>query len=215
MRRWIEGRALPYRRRRWALASMLGTAETDLWPELRTAQPRTVEVVAVYPHLGTVPQDVWLNLYGLAEHAIDIIDADGPFVVCDDTVVTTLADRARAGADVRICITSRGLVERTVEPRMSLPAVDADPALKRYAPLRDNDHVQVRLYRGALYSFIYRADDQLLVAQRAYRVPAAEVPVLHLRWADGGDMFPAYVESFERTWAEACPVNWPGGIPGN
>lgn len=37
VRRWAEGRALPYRRHRWALATMLDTAETDLWPELRSA----------------------------------------------------------------------------------------------------------------------------------------------------------------------------------
>jgi hypothetical protein len=56
-----------------------------------------------------------------------------------------------------------------------------------------------------LYSLIYRADDQLLVAQRAYGVRAGEAPVLLLQRTDGGEMFTTYVESFERTWAEARP----------
>ena len=104
VRRWIEGRALPYRRHRWALATMLDTAETDLWPELRSAQPRPAEVVAVYPHLGTVPRDVWLRLFGSAKRNISLLDHLESPLARDGRIIAVLAERARAGATIRICL---------------------------------------------------------------------------------------------------------------
>src|SRR5215472_16378944 len=74
VRRWLEDRALPYRRHRWALAALLDTVETDLWPQLRSAQPRADEVVAVYPHLSTMPRDVWHHLFRWAEREISFLD---------------------------------------------------------------------------------------------------------------------------------------------
>jgi hypothetical protein len=65
--------------------------------------------------------------------------------------------------------------------------------------------VEIRLHQGVAYSFIYRADDQLLAVQRAYGVSAGQAPVLHLKRTPGGDMFTTYVESFERTWNDARP----------
>jgi transcriptional regulator with XRE-family HTH domain len=188
VRRWIEGRALPYRRHRWALAALLAIAETDLWPQLRSSQPRIEEVVAVYPHLGTVPREVWLGLYGLAEQSISILDADRPSRALDREVVTLLGERAQAGVTIRLCLADPGIMHS---------------ALDRYAPLRDSNEVEIRLFQGALYSLIYRADGQLLAAQNAYAIPAAEVPVLHLQQTDGDAMFATYVQSFERIWADA------------
>jgi transcriptional regulator with XRE-family HTH domain len=215
VRRWIEGRALPYRRHRWALAALLGTAETELWPQLRSIQPRPQEVVAVYPHLGTVAQEVWLGLFASAEGNIDILDAGGLAVAGDREIVGILAERARIGVTVRICLADRGASESRAEPAMSAPRIDVGSALEQYAPLRGGDRVQIRLYQREQYSFIYRADGQLFVAQRAYGVSVVQVPVLHLRRADGGDMFATYAESFERTWAHARPVSRPNCPPGD
>jgi transcriptional regulator with XRE-family HTH domain len=197
VRRWIEDRALPYRRHRWALATLLDTPETDLWPQLRSAQPRADEVVAVYPHLSTMPRDVWHHLFRWAQHEISLLDDPRlPFAI-DHDAVEILAEQARAGTRVRICLGDSRATraeERT--------------ALARSAPLRDSGEVEIRLHQGVAYSFIYRADDQLLAVQRAYGVPAVQAPVLHLKRTTDGDMFTTYAESFERTWAEARP---PGG----
>jgi transcriptional regulator with XRE-family HTH domain len=194
VRRWIEGRALPYRRHRWALAAVLGTAETDLWPQLRSAQSRPAEVMVIYPSLIAVPSEVWRNLFGSAQHEIALLDQSERPLIGDRDVMTILSERAKAGIAVRICLDDSGGIE-----------ADEHDALARYAPLRDSGRVEIRLHRGVLYSFIYRADDQLLVALRAYGVRAAEAPVLHLQRTDGGDMFTTYVESLERAWAEARP----------
>ena len=194
VRRWIEGRALPYRRHRWALAALLGTAETDLWSQLRSTQRRSAEVVAIYPRLSAVPGALWRHLLGSAQRVIALLEQSEQPLVSDHGVVKILTERARAGIAARICLGDSGGVE-----------ADKHGAFARYAPLRESGEVEIRLHQGTLYSFIYRADDQLLVAQRAYGVRVGEAPVLVLQRTDGGDMFTTYVESFERTWAEAWP----------
>jgi transcriptional regulator with XRE-family HTH domain len=196
VRRWIEGRALPYRRHRWALATMLDTPETDLWPELRSAQPRPADVVAVYPHLGTVPAETWLRLFGSAQHDISILDHPEWSLAMRSEVLSTLAQRVRAGVTIRICIAA---------PGAEMPPAVISSAVERYAPLRDAGEAEIRLHRGVLYHVIYRADGYLIVAQCAYGVPAADGPVLHLQQTAEADMFATYVDSFERTWADAQP----------
>ena len=111
VRRWIEGRALPYRRHRWALAALLSTAETDLWPQLRSAQPRPEELVTVYPHLGTVPREVWLRLFGSAQHEISLLDHRERPLAADRDVARALAEKIRAEITVRICLAESGDAE--------------------------------------------------------------------------------------------------------
>ena len=205
VRRWIEGRALPYRRHRWAVAALLDTAETDLWPELRAVQPRPVEVVAVYPHLGTVPRDAWLRLFGSAKRSISLLDHLESPLAKDGRILAVLAERARAGALIRICLPDLGVSVATGPQEVRPAEADADGAQKPYAPLRDNGEAEIRLHQGELYNFIYRADDQVLVAQRVYGAAAAAGPVMHLQQVAGGDMFGVYVDSFERIWAGARP----------
>ena len=205
VRRWIEGRALPYRRHRWALAALLSTAETDLWPQLRSAQSRPEELVAIYPHLGTVPREVWLRLFGSAQHDISLLDHRERPLAADRDVARALAEKVRAEITVRICLAESGDAEISARRDPSTPTADLHNALELYAPLRQSGNVEIRMHQKAPYSFIYRADDQLLVAQRAYAIPAEHAPVLHLQRTPDGNMFTAYLESFERTWAEAHP----------
>jgi hypothetical protein len=153
-------------------------------------------VVAVYPHLGTVPAETWLRLFGSAQRDINILDHPEWSVSMHRGVVSTLAQRARAGVNVRICIAGSGA---------EMPPAKASSAGERYSPLRDTGEAEIRLHRGALYNVIYRADDYLVVAQCAYGVPAADGPVLHLQQTAEADMFATYVDSFERTWADAQP----------
>jgi transcriptional regulator with XRE-family HTH domain len=192
VRRWIEGRALPYRRHRWALAALLGTVEADLWPQLRSNRSRPVEVVAVYPHLANVPSEAWLRLFGSAQREIGLLDHHGLPLLSDHDVLDALTERAGAGVVVRICLGGSD----------SIDAYERS-TLAWYAPLRDYGEVSMRLHPGMHYNLIYRADDQLVVAQRAYGIGIAEAPVVHLKRTDGGDMFDTYAESFERAWARA------------
>ena len=65
--------------------------------------------------------------------------------------------------------------------------------------------VELRLHRAILYNSIYRADDQLLVNQHAYGMPAAHAPVFHIMRTPGGEMAEAYLTSLERVWATGQP----------
>jgi hypothetical protein len=62
------------------------------------------------------------------------------------------------------------------------------------------ENIEIRLHRTVLYNSIYRGDEQLLVNQHTYGIPAAQAPVFWLRDADGGEMTPLYIDSVERVW---------------
>jgi hypothetical protein len=73
-------------------------------------------------------------------------------------------------------------------------------ALIRYAPLRESDAVEIRVHRAVLSNSICRADDELLVGQYAFGIPAGQSPVLHLRGTENGEIVSTYLESSERIW---------------
>jgi transcriptional regulator with XRE-family HTH domain len=206
VRRWLEGR-VPYLRHRWAIAAMLGADETDLWPQLRTARTRPEEVVAVYPHRDTVPRDVWLGVFGSAQHEIGILEDASLPVAADQRVLAALAERAGSGVSMRVCLydpDASDISRRAGRPESDdAPTVGVRGALAIYAPLRQKGEVEVRFHQGIVYSSIYYADDQLLVSQHAYGIPVGSGPVLHLYRAEDGDMVAAYLDAFEHTWAAA------------
>ena len=76
-------------------------------------------------------------------------------------------------------------------------------ALALYRPLCSAENIEIRLHQTVLYNSVYRADDQLLVNQHVYSVPAAHSPTFNLHMTDGSDMFSSYSASFERIWAGA------------
>jgi len=206
VRRWLEGR-LPYLRHRWAIATMLGADETDLWPQLRASRTRPDEVVAVYPHRDAVPLNTWLRVLGSAQSEIGILDDTGPSPVGGQPITTVLAERAESGVRVRICLPDSytpGVSQRAFRPEGSNSSTtNACEMLVGYAPLRGKGQVEIRLYLGTMYSSIYYADGQLLVGQHAYGIPAGRAPVLHLRRVEGGDMVAAYLDAFEHIWSGA------------
>jgi transcriptional regulator with XRE-family HTH domain len=206
VRRWLEGR-LPYQRHRWAIAAMLGADETDLWPQLRASRSRPDEVAAVYPHRDSVPRDLWLRVIGCAHHEIGILDSTALSPTSSQSIVAALAERAESGLRLRICLCDPklpGVPRRALSPeRSKSPTTNLPDTLAAYAPLRGNSQVEIRLHRGIMYSSIYYTDNELLIGQHAYGIPAGHAPVLHLRRIEGGRMVAAYLDAFERTWSDA------------
>lgn len=74
-------------------------------------------------------------------------------------------------------------------------------ALMLYRPLAAVENIEIRLHRTMLYNSMYRADNQVLVNQHAYGIPAAHAPVFCLSSAGSGEMAALYLHSFERVWA--------------
>jgi transcriptional regulator with XRE-family HTH domain len=207
VRRWIDGR-IPYPRHRWALADMLRADERDLWPELAPAPAvtsRPSEVVAVYPHRWSVPREVWHRLFRSARREIGILAYSGLFLAEDTGMTGVLSAKARAGVAIRIALgdpDSPRVAERGAQEGIDdAMAAKIRNALALYRPLREAAHAEIRLHRTVLYNSIYRADDEILVNQHAYGIPAANAPVFHLRRTPASEMFDSYLASFERVWS--------------
>jgi transcriptional regulator with XRE-family HTH domain len=204
VRRWLEGR-VPYLRHRWAIAAMVGADETDLWPQLRTTRTRPDEVIAIYPHRDTMPREVWLRLFSSAQREIGILDDTDMPVAADAPIAAVLADRAKSGVKMRICLhdtnASTGAQDAIRPDRGDTSEVRIQEALAIYVPLHAQGKVEIRLHRGVVYNSIYYADDQMFVSQHVYGTPIKSAPVLHLIRAEDSDMAAAFSEAFETAWA--------------
>ncbi|GIH28500.1 transcriptional regulator [Acrocarpospora phusangensis] len=212
--RWITKGRAPYRKHRYAVSSHLGMEESYLWPEALTreqvASASESEIVSVYPHRWAVPRDIWGRLFSAAKDEIGVLVYSGMFLAEDAGMVRVLGERAEAGVRVRILfgdpaspeVARRGADEGIDEGM----AAKVKNALVLFKQIRALETVEIRLHSTVLYNSIYRADDQLLVNTHVYGAPAANAPVLHLRRVVGGDMVTTYLESFERVWSQAIPV---------
>lgn len=212
--RWMSGRT-PYRRYRYAISALVKADETYLWPDALTseevADASESEIVTVYPHRWTVPRETWGQLFGSAEDEIGVLVYSGLFIADDPGIIRLFADKARAGIQVRILlgdpdsphVAQRGADEGIDESM----AARIRNAIALYRPLRGIDGVEFALHQSTLYNSIYRADNDLYVNTHIYGFPAAQAPVLHLRKVAGGGMVSSYLESFERVWSEARPID--------
>jgi transcriptional regulator with XRE-family HTH domain len=216
--RWISGR-IPYRRHRFAIAEQLGVDEVYLWPDAlsrdQVAIASASELVAVYPHRSEVPRDVWGRLFGEAEAEIGVLVYSGLWLAEDSGIQRIIAEKASAGARVRILLgdpASEEVAERGDDEGIGeAMAAKVRNALAIYRPLRTVQGVEFRFHSTVLYNSIYRADDQILVNTHIYGLPAAHAPVWHFRKVAGGEVTAVYLESFERVWDVAVPV--PEGRP--
>jgi hypothetical protein len=193
VRRWTEGR-VPFLRHRWELARLLGRDEADLWPQLSVIKSRPEEVLAVYPRRDAVPQHMWRKLIGSAEREINILANSGNFVAERTGALAALDSRARAGVTVRICLRDGKMTGSSRVPA-------------QYEMFLGSDDVEIRVHQAVVNNSIYKADDELLVCQYAYGIPADRSPVLHLRCTGAGELVLTYLRSFEQVWTAASPLN--------
>lgn len=199
VRRWLEGRT-PYLRHRWALSALLGLDEADLWPQLRTARSRPEEVRAIYPHSGSIPQKIWQEFFRSAQQEIGILADSEPFPADGQGIVGVLRDQAAAGVKLLICLRA------PVSPRAEQAVISIHDTLTRSSQPGQVGKVEIRLHRFNLHNSIYRADDELIIGQRAFAIPASATPALHLRGDESTALMATYLESFHRVWADSDPI---------
>lgn len=212
--RWVGGR-IPYRRHRYLVATHLQADETYLWPDAlapaEAADASESEILTVYPHRWAVPRDAWSNLFNAAEREIGVLVYSGLFLADDTGMHALLARKAAQGVSVRILlgdpdsphVDTRGQDEGINEAM----AAKIRNVIVLYRPLRETDGVEFRLHSTVLYNSIYLADDELLVNPHVYGAPASQAPVMHLRRISGGSMVKTYLDSFERVWSAARPLD--------
>lgn len=211
--RWIGGRT-PYRRHRYAVATLLKASETYLWPDElsrdQVANASENEIVNVYPHRWTVPSELWRTFFDGAERDISVLVYSGLFLCEDAGILRIFRRKAESGATVRMLLGDPD--SESVAQRGADEGIDATMsariknAIVLHKPLMGINGIDFRLHQTVLYNSIYHADEQLLVNTHIYSFPASQAPVLHLRRVAGGDMVTTYLESFERVWNSATPL---------
>ena len=212
--RWVTKGRTPYRAHRYAVAAFFGVDESYIWPDALgrdvVAAVSESEIVAVYPHRSEVPRDVWEHLFSAAEEEIGVLVYSGLFLSEDAGVQRILKAKAGSGVRVRILLgdpDSQVVADRGVDEGVGDATVaKVRNALALYRPLRSVEGVEFRFHRTVLYNSIYLADDQVLVNTHVYGVAAAQAPVWHLHKLAGGELTSLYLESFERVWESATPV---------
>src|SRR5271166_1517492 len=194
VRRWLTGR-VPYPHNRVAIAELVGANEADLWPDVGgplAARTRPDELGTVYPHRWAVPREIWVQLFGSAQREIAILAYSALFLAEDAGILRILAEKGRAGVSVRIALgdpDEPNAAQRGEEEGIgdAIPAKIRN-ALTLYRPLGAVENIEIRLHSTVLYNSIYRADDQLMVNQHTYGIPAAQAPVFCLSNTVNGEM---------------------------
>jgi transcriptional regulator with XRE-family HTH domain len=212
--RWVTKGRLPYRRHRFTVAAFFGVDEAYIWPDAlgrdQVAAVSESEIVAVYPHRWAVPRDVWGHFFGQAEREVGALVYSGMFLAEDIGVHRLFAERARAGARVRLLLgdpDSRHVAERGETEGIEGMAAKVRSSLALFRRLLAEPNVELRLHGTVLYNSIFRADDQLLVNTHIYGIMANNAPVFHLRKIPGGEMASTYLDSFEQVWDGATPYD--------
>lgn len=208
--RWLHGDVTPYPRTRYRVAAILQEDESYLWPgAVDKASLMGAELVATYPRRADVPDHLWTELLRQTNRNVDVLAFAGLFLTEEHPDwVPLLAERAKAGTRLRLILgdpVGKQLPARDGENKIGGGVAGRVAAvLSHYRPLAGV--AEIRLHDTPLYNSIYRFDDDMLVNAHVYGLLAAYTPVMHLRRVDGA-YFNTYLESFERVWALARPLD--------
>jgi transcriptional regulator with XRE-family HTH domain len=220
--RWITQNRPPYPRHRHAIAALLKESESYLWPDAMAPERATKlaqsALVQVYPSRAATPPDLWQRLLDKAERQIQILVYAGLFLPEQNPRwVKTLRAKAEAGARVDILLgkpDSPQVADRGNDEGIGdAMANKIHNVLTYYEELRpkkkgEDNYAGVYFHATPLYNSIYRFDDEMLVNTHLFGTPAAYAPLLHLRRLAGGELFDAYVGSFNQVLGQAEAV-WP------
>src|SRR3954452_22925465 len=209
VQRWLGGR-VPHARHRWGGAALLSVHDYALWPHLAELPSIDAEVYATYPHRGSVPHQVWRKVFESADREISVLVYSGLFIAEDAELVRLLASKARSGTTVRFLVgdpESPQVHQRGQDEGINgAMAAKIHNALLLYRPLLAAG-ASLRLHSTVLYNSLYLGDDEMLINQHIHGIAAAYAPVLHLRRRVNDGIFSTYIESFERIWEPAVPLD--------
>jgi hypothetical protein len=188
-------------------------ASEGWWPDAGgplAGRTRPEELGAIYPHRWAIPRDVWKRFFASAEHEIGVLAYGALFLAEDAGLLGILADRASRGVRVRIALgdpDSPSVALRGKEEGIG----DAVPAkvrnaIRLFRPLLASGNVE----SGCTRPRCTTRSTVLTVGSSSISTPTA-YPQLMRRCSAfvgqrGGDMVPAYLDSFERVWTSAVQI---------
>src|SRR5438093_930944 len=213
VQRWLSGR-VPHARHRWAVATLLGQDEAELWPGGgRTRRPVGVrpEIVAAYGRRDDLGPAAWEDLLLAARSHVDILGFALYFLTEQHPDLVEMLVSRPGGCEVRILVADPG----GVQVRHRDEEEGSQGAL--VARIRSTLHVlhaagprpgiAIRHHDAPAYNSIFRFDDQMLVTPHLYGTPGASAPLLHLRNLGPDGLFATFLGHFEKVWGRAFPVD--------
>jgi lambda repressor-like predicted transcriptional regulator len=211
--RWIDGH-VPYRRNQHCVAKLLAVDPGYLWPPVSAEQSRDLgmaELVSLWPVRSHVGNDTWLGLFERAQRRIDVLVYAGFWLSEDPAIRRLLSTKSESGVRVRFLLGdphSAAVDLRGVEEGIgSAVAAKIDNTIHNYQGVIAAPNTEFRLHATTLYNSVYRGDDEMLVNTHLYGLPGHMTPLMHLRRVPGAELFAAYLDSFERVWELARPLD--------
>lgn len=206
--RWISSGRLPHAAARAKLAALLRVPVAMLWPDLPGAAFGVSEVIGIYTTRNELSPSTVGSMLDASTRQIDVLVYSGMWLW--DTIPRfreRLLERRAAGVAVRVCLGDpdsaavhlRGQEEGSGEGMASRCKI----AIGYAKPILEAEPSVVRLTGATLYCSIFRFDDELLANTHFWGNPAAESPVLHLRYRSDGGIAANIARSFERVWDRA------------
>jgi transcriptional regulator with XRE-family HTH domain len=203
--RWLaDDTVVPHPETRTRVANLLGVSIGQVWRVGVEHDPVTrAELTTLYPARSVVPPSLIGSLMAGADHRIDILAFSVLYLwETVDGLVPTLRERADDGVAVRILLADpngdavavRGLEQNQGE----LARARVQIAWSLLRPLARVPGIEMGMHDSALHATLLRADDDLLVNQHVFGLPAADAPVMHLRRQEGGRLVDTYLNSLER-----------------
>lgn len=210
--RWITKDRRPHRRNQRLAAEALELSIDQLWPDDTrhdvAAASAHSEIVGIYPNRASVPQWKWMSLLKEAQSQVDILVFAGTFLnQTNPRFPAMLAERAEAGARVRLCCgdpSGDAVALRGKEEGIgSTLGAKVQASLTYFSGLVGVPGCEIRLHDTALYASIFRYDSQAMINTHLWGSPASANPLLHVRDTGEDSMFRKYTESFDAVWGSA------------
>jgi transcriptional regulator with XRE-family HTH domain len=201
--RWLaDDCVVPHPETRMRVANILGVPMGQVWSVGVEHDPVT-ELTTLYPARSVVPASLIASLMAGAHHRIDIIAFSVLYLwETVDGLLPTLIERAGDGVAVRILLADpdgEAVAVRGVEQGLGeLARARVQIAWSLLRPLAHVQGIETGMHDSALQATVLRADDDLLVNQHVFGIPAVDSPVMHLRRQAGGRLVNTYLASVER-----------------
>jgi transcriptional regulator with XRE-family HTH domain len=212
--RWLAGR-IPHPRHRRALASRVEEDEDFLWPDAyrrKTSRDGALaEIVSAYAYRSDLEIRHWWDLFVRSEKQIDLLGYTLYFLPQQHPGLTQLLrQKAEDGCRIRLIVSdpaSPNLRSRDEEEHQAITLVARiESTLEWLEPLLECEQIDARFQDAALYSSIFRFDDQMLVTPHLYATPGHSAPLLHLKRLGSSGLFSRFEAHFEGIWADTRPV---------
>lgn len=221
IKRWLANMHIAVRRdNAMAAAEKLDCLPHDLWPDqfAPTQPPLTGKdnipvpfTPTMYASRTQLPITLWQNHFAGAEEAIDILVFAATFLFDTlDGFTATLTDAAKRGAQVRFLVgdpdgdnmTLRGEEEgigKSVRAR-------SHNSVELLRPYTTTPGLDVRTHRTALYSSIFRVDDNMIINFHIYGSPGRDNPVMIFSRQQEPRLWATFERAFSQVWDNAQPL---------